>query len=93
MAFLASRGAVADTSRWAVARALRISGGDDVYTLTLAPGDLIYLRPDLGDIRLVDGERRQVPYVLEPRAAAARVALAVSRARPAPAPPGRRRGS
>jgi hypothetical protein len=77
MAFLASRGAVADTSKWAVARALRVSGGDDVYTLTLSPTDLIYLRSDLGDIRLVDGERRQVPYVLEPRAAAARVALTV----------------
>ena len=73
MAFLASRGAVADTSRWTVSRQLKISGGDDVYTLTLAPGDLVYLRPDLGDIRLVDSERRQVPYVLEPRAAAARV--------------------
>ena len=77
MAFLASRGAVAETSRWTVARPLRIAGGDDVYTLTLAAGDLIYLRPDLGDIRLVDGEGRQVPYVLEPRAAAARVALTV----------------
>ncbi|MEO5818988.1 MAG: DUF3999 family protein, partial [Vicinamibacteraceae bacterium] len=76
MAFLAARGATADTSKWTVTRALRVSGGDDVYTLTLSPGDLVYLRPDLGDIRLVDGERRQVPYVLEPRAAAARVALA-----------------
>ena len=36
MAFLASRGAVADTSKWTVVRALRVSGGDDVYTLTLA---------------------------------------------------------
>jgi hypothetical protein len=77
MAFLASRGATADTSQWIVARPLRISGGDDIYTLTLAPADLAHLRPDLGDIRLVDGERRQVPYVLEPRAAASRVALSV----------------
>ena len=43
-----------------VSRQLRITGGDDVYTLTLAPADLVYLRPDLGDIRLVDSERRQV---------------------------------
>jgi len=76
MAFLPARGAVADTSQWTVARQLKIGGGDDVYTLTLAPADLVYLRPDLGDIRLVDGEKRQVPYVLEPRAAAARVTLA-----------------
>ncbi len=82
MAFLASRGAVADTSQWTVSRQLRITGGDDVYTLTLAPADLVHLRPDLGDIRLVDSERRQVPYVLEPRAAAARVALAVGKATP-----------
>ncbi len=77
MAFLAARGATADTSRWTVARALRIGGRDDIYTLTLAPADLAHLRPDLGDIRLVDGERRQVPYVLEPRAAASKVALSV----------------
>jgi hypothetical protein len=82
MAFLAARGAVADTSRWTIARALRIGGGDDIYTLTLAPADLAHLRPDLGDIRLVDGERRQVPYVLEPRAAAARVGLSVEPAAP-----------
>ena len=82
MAFLASRGAAAETSRWAVARQLRIKGGDDVYTLTLSAGDLIYLRPDLGDIRLVDGDGRQVPYVLEPRAAAARVSLTVQPATP-----------
>jgi hypothetical protein len=82
MAFLAARGAAAETSRWTVARQLRITGGDDVYTLTLAAGDLIYLRPDLGDIRLVDREGRQVPYVLEPRAAAARVALTVQPSTP-----------
>ena len=93
LAFLASRGAVADTSQWAVSRQLRIDGGDDIYTLTLAPADLIHLRPDLGDIRLVDGERRQVPYVLEPRAAAARVALTVVPRRREPGRCGRRRGS
>ena len=77
-----------------MSRQLRISGGDDVYTLTLAPADLVYLRPDLGDIRLVDSERRQVPYVLEPRAAAARVALTVGgRRRRGTAPRGRRPGS
>ena len=37
MAFLAARGAAADTAQWAAARTLRIAGGDDVYTLTLAP--------------------------------------------------------
>lgn len=82
MAFLPARGAAADTSLWTMARALTISGGDDVYTLTLGAADLAYLRPDLGDLRIVDGERRQVPYVLEPRAATARVALTVQAAAP-----------
>jgi hypothetical protein len=84
MAFLPARGAAAETSRWAVARTVRVEGGDDVYTLTLAPADLAYLRADLGDLRLVDAERRQVPYVLEPRAAAARVALGTASAAPRP---------
>jgi len=82
LAFLPARGAGADTSQWAAARTLRIDGGDDIYTLTLAPQDLAYLRPDLGDLRLVDADRRQVPYVLEPAAAAARLALDVTAARP-----------
>ena len=41
MAFLAARGAVAETSQWTMSRQLRISGGDDVYTLTLALADLM----------------------------------------------------
>jgi hypothetical protein len=82
MAFLPSRGAAADTSKWITSRDLELAGGDDVYTLTLGAADLAYLRPDLGDLRIVDGERRQVPYVLEPRAAAARVTLAVHGAAP-----------
>jgi hypothetical protein len=82
MAFLAARGAAAETSRWSVARTLTITGSDDLYTLTLAPQDLAYLRPDLADLRVVDGEGRQVPYVLEPRAVAARVRLTVAGATP-----------
>jgi hypothetical protein len=82
MAFLPSRGAAADTSKWVISRDLEIAGGDDVYTLTLGAADLAYLRPDLGDLRIVDGERRQVPYVLEPRAAMARVTLTVHGAAP-----------
>jgi hypothetical protein len=82
MAFLAARGAAAETSRWSVARMVTIKGSDDLYTLTLAPQDLAYLRPDLADLRVVDAEGRQVPYVLEPRAVAARVPLTVTGARP-----------
>jgi len=75
LAFLAARGATLDASAWAAERTLRIEGGDDIYTLTLDPGDLGHLRADLGDLRVADAEGRQVPYVIEPRAAAARVTL------------------
>jgi hypothetical protein len=82
MAFLAARGAAADTTRWAVARTITIAGAEDLYTLTLAPNDLAYLKPDLADLRLVDADGRQVPYVLEPRAVAARIPLTVAAATP-----------
>ena len=89
-----SRGAAADTSKWAVARALRISGGDDVYTLTLAPADLAYLRPDLGDIRA--RRRRAAPGAVRARAArrgGAGGAGGAGAARRGPARRGRRPGS
>ena len=73
MAFLATRGAAADPTRWPYARTLRIEGGDDIYTVPLAPIDLGRLRPDFADLRLVDDAGRQVPYVMEPRAEAARI--------------------
>jgi hypothetical protein len=82
LAFLAARGAALDGSRWAFARALRLEGGDDIYTLTLDPGDLARLRGDLADLRVVDAEGRQVPYVIEPRDETARVALEVGPATP-----------
>jgi hypothetical protein len=82
LAFLAARGAALDTSRWAFARALHLEGGDDIYTLTLDPGDLARLRGDLGDLRVVDAGGRQVPYVVEPRDDTARVALKIGPATP-----------
>ncbi len=82
MSFLAARGAVVDPALWAAARTVRIEGGDDVYTLTLAPHDLSYLRPDLGDVRLVDTEQRQVPYVLQTAALASRIPLTIGAATP-----------
>jgi len=82
MAFLAARGAAADITHWPYARALTIEGGDDIYTVALAATDLGHLRPDLADLRLVDAEGRQVPYVIEPQAEAARVALRIGGATP-----------
>jgi hypothetical protein len=82
LAFLATRGAAIDTAGWASARTLRIEGGDDIYTLTLDPGDLGHLREDLADLRVVDDDGRQVPYVIEARDEAARVPLEQAPAAP-----------
>jgi hypothetical protein len=71
-------------------RKLALAGREDLYALTLAPEDLAELRHDAGDLRIVDEDGRQVPYVLEPGASEARLTLAVERAaraaRPSPAP-------
>ena len=69
------RGAAVDPTRWRVERPLHIASGIDLYVATLAPEDLARLRADLGDLRLVDAEGRQVPYILEPSALEARLAL------------------
>jgi hypothetical protein len=69
------RGAALDPARWRFARALATQGGDDLYVATLVPEDLSRLRPDVGDLRVVDDASRQVPYILEPAAVEAPVAL------------------
>jgi hypothetical protein len=75
--FAAARGATVDVPKWRAERTLAVTGGDDLYTVTLAAEDLGLVRRDLGDIRIVDAEGRQVPYVLEADAAEERVSLAV----------------
>jgi hypothetical protein len=75
------RGAAADVSRWRVERPLQIANGEDLYVATLAPEDLGRLRADLGDVRLVDDDGRQVPYILEPSAMEAALPLVVERIR------------
>ncbi len=77
LAFAATAGAALDLQRWRFVRTLTIAGPDDIYTLRLAADDLARLRPDLGDLRLADGQGRQVPYLLEADAAETSVDLAV----------------
>jgi hypothetical protein len=77
--FAAPRGAPLEVARWRATRPFTVSGHEDLYTLTLAGEDLGLLRDDLGDVRLVDDEGRQVPYVLEPAASEARVSLAFTK--------------
>jgi hypothetical protein len=77
--FAASRGAPLEVARWRATRLFAVSGHEDLYSLTLAGEDLGLLRDDLGDVRIVDEEGRQVPYVLEPMASEARVTLALTK--------------
>jgi hypothetical protein len=65
LGFLPARGAVVDSADWRFVRRLRIEGADDLYALTLDPGDAGRGRADLADLRLVDAADRQVPYVVE----------------------------
>lgn len=75
----APRGAVLGVPRWKAMRRVNIAGREDLYTLTLAGADLALLRSDLGDLRIVDDQDRQVPCIVEPAASEARVALTVER--------------
>lgn len=76
LAQVSSSGAALEVRRWRHERMFGVPQ-EDLYTLTLTPQDLARARADLGDLRLVDGQGRQVPYILEPRAAEARLALSV----------------
>jgi hypothetical protein len=77
--FVAGAGAKLEPRHWEQARRLRLSGGEDIYAVTLAPTDLWYLRPDLGDLRIVDPADRQVPFILERAAVRAELALEFAR--------------
>jgi hypothetical protein len=57
---------------------------EDLYTFTLDSADLQRLRADFADLRLVDDQDRQVPYILQRDVAENRVTL---RLEPDPAPP------
>jgi hypothetical protein len=53
------------------------SSAEGLARLRLHPEDLSRARPDLADIRVVDAERQQWPYLLEPDAAHEWVTLGV----------------
>jgi len=77
--FVATHGAPVEVYRWRSRRRVALGGREDLYSLTLAAEDLGVLRGDLGDLRIVDDGDQQVPYILEPGASEARVALTVER--------------
>ncbi|MCO4773220.1 MAG: hypothetical protein KDA24_24515 [Deltaproteobacteria bacterium] len=64
LAFASRPGKVVDISLWSHLRPLAVpSTGDHLVQLRLAPEDLGTARPDLGDVRIVDSQGQQWPYL------------------------------
>lgn len=78
LAFAMRPGVVVDGRTFAWRRSLPIPGArEGLVRVRLAPEDTARLRPDLGDLRVVDAEQRQWPYLLEAAAAEEWTPLAV----------------
>lgn len=83
--FVPTAGAPLPSARFRLQQALRVpaAGGPDIYAVTLDPVAVGLLRPDLGDVRIVDRQDRQVPYVLSTDAEEGRAELTrTAQARP-----------
>jgi hypothetical protein len=61
--FVATVGAPLDPSPYRLARRLTLANGEDIYSVALLPEEVAAARDDLGDVRIVDSEARQIPYV------------------------------
>ena len=77
LGFVAPRGAAIASREWRFSRPFVVSGSEDLYAFMVPPADLGHLRKDLGDLRVVDGSDRQVPFVLEPDAAVTPIPLTI----------------
>ena len=77
--FAATLGAPLDPSKWRRERAIRRITEEDVYTIALRAEDLASLRPDLADLRVVNDENKQVPFLIDPDFADERLPLKVQR--------------
>lgn len=77
--FAATLGASLDPSKWRSERAIARIAEEDVYTITLRSADLALLRPDLADLRVVNDDNLQAPFLIEPDFADERVPLKVHR--------------
>lgn len=66
--FVATVGAALEVQSHKVLRRLNIAHGkgEDIYGFSLLAEDLGLLQMSLADLRIVDGQDRQVPYVLSP---------------------------
>lgn len=63
--FAATLGASLDPSKWRRERAIARITEEDVYTITLHAADLAALRPDLADLRVVNDNNLQVPFLID----------------------------
>ncbi len=76
LAFAMRPGASIDRSSFARRRVLDVRPSPEgLARLRLAPEDLAALRPDLADLRIVDSQDRQWPYLVERGAASTEVTL------------------
>jgi len=82
--FAATLGASLDASRWLRERKVTRISEEDVYAITLRAQDLSTLRPDLADLRVVNDDNLQVPFLIDPDFAEERVALRVQRSEATP---------
>jgi hypothetical protein len=82
LAFAMRPGAAAEPTRFRWRRPVTAApSAEGLNRLRLAPEDLARARADLADLRLVDTEGRQRPYLLEPGSSSARLPLAVEACR------------
>ena len=75
--FAATLGASLESSHWRRERPIGPISEEDVYALTLSASDLGSLRPDLADLRVVNAEDRQVPFLIDPDFAEERIPLKI----------------
>ncbi len=63
------------TANYRLVRSVAMRDGVELYSIQLSPVDLAYLKSDLGDLRIVDPDGQQVPYVIVPHAIETRTEL------------------
>lgn len=76
LAFASRPGRALDPARWSHERAVEVpETADHLVRVRLTPADLARARADLADLRIVDGEGRQWPYLRDPAERAVPVTL------------------
>ncbi len=61
--FVANVGAALDVEHYRLARELQLDNGEEIYAVDLLPEEVGAARDDLADVRIVDKDGKQIPYV------------------------------